>query len=115
MKLLCDTKTKFSRLSEAAANTQEALTKVALDDCQRYCKVDSGKLRDSAKAYSNFDAGRLIWHADYARAAYYIGEASRNKNPLAAKMWAHTAAGIHKKEWLGFTKTKLIAENKSGK
>jgi hypothetical protein len=68
------------RLSAAAAAAQKELSKTALEDCNRFCKLDTGELRASSYRASDLLRGRLIWNTRYARHAYYLGEADRSKN-----------------------------------
>jgi hypothetical protein len=91
----------------ALQRVQPELSEKALADCNRYCKVDSGRLRASSKAASDMRRGRLIWKSEYARSAYYTEGASKDKNPLASKMWAHKAALLCNKKWRDFAAARL--------
>ena len=81
--------------------------RLALSDCNRYCKVDSGELQKSSEAASDLNSGRLVWKTPYARAAYYLENARTEKNPEACAMWAHKAAARHSAEWLQYAETVL--------
>lgn len=87
----------------AITAAQRTLSETALADCNNYCKVDTGKLRDSSKKHSKLMLGQLVWTAPYAREAYYTGEPCLSRNPSASKMWAHKAAMSHGKEWRSVT------------
>ena len=85
---------------------QAMLTITALDDCNRYCKVDSGALKNSAKG--DLRTGLLSWNTPYARKAYYTGRPDRSKNPYASLMWAHKAARLHFKKWEDLVRKELL-------
>jgi hypothetical protein len=90
------------RLLTALPAAQADLAKQALSDCNRYCKVDSGRLKSSSLTASDLARGRLRWKSEYARSAYYTEGANRDKNPLASKMWAHKAGLLNRKRWRDF-------------
>jgi len=96
------------RLFAAAAEAQIELSRTALEDCNKFCKFDTGELRDSSYKASKLMLGRLIWKTNYARHAYYLGEADKTKNPLASKLWAHKAAVIYKDKWFKITRSKFL-------
>jgi hypothetical protein len=97
------------RLTTAAAEAQSALSQAALEDCNRFCKLDSGELINSSYKSSSMVLGRLVWDTEYARHAYYLGEANKSKNPLASKMWAHKAAALYSEKWQALAKLRFIA------
>jgi len=68
------------RLTAASITAQRELSSVALEDCNKFCKVDSGATRDSSYRASKLSSGKLIWDTKYARHAYYLGEADRSKD-----------------------------------
>ena len=90
------------KMTAAAAETQIELSKTALEDCNRFCKLDTGETRESSYKASDMLKGRLVWNTEYARHAYYLGEAGRSRNPLASKMWAHKAAALYSDKWKFF-------------
>jgi hypothetical protein len=96
------------RLAGAAAAAQIELSKIALEDCNKFCKLDTGELRNSSYKASNFLTGKLIWRADYARHAYYSGEPNKTKNPLASRLWAHKAAAVYGGKWYSFARSRLV-------
>jgi glutamine cyclotransferase len=114
MLVYCTTVFKPVLLLQAVKMAQADLSRQALADCNRYCKVDSGKLKASSLTASDLQRGRLIWKSDYARSAYYSEGANRDKNPLAGKMWAHKAALLNRKRWRAFAAVKLKEHLSSG-
>lgn len=76
---------------------QANLTIRVLADCNRYCKEDTGKLKNSAKG--NLQNGILSWNTPYARKAYYTDKADTDVNPEAHFMWAHFAEKRHGRSW----------------
>lgn len=94
------------RLVRKCRLAQALLTVQALSDCNRYCKVDSGRLQESARG--NLKTGVLSWNTPYARAAYYTGKPDRGKNPHAHLMWAHIAAKKHGKSWEALVRKELL-------
>jgi len=96
------------RLTRAAAEAQLALSAEALADCNRLCKLDTGKTIASSHRASNMFLGRLVWDTPYARHAYYLGEADTSKNPMASKMWAHKAAALYSDKWLNTARRRFF-------
>ncbi|MCL2698541.1 MAG: minor capsid protein [Oscillospiraceae bacterium] len=96
------------RLAASAAEAQVTLSMVALEDCNKFCKVDTGELRDSSIRASNFLRGRLVWATKYARHAYYLNEPERSKNPLASRLWAHKAAALYKEKWFRTARDRFL-------
>ena len=97
-------------LTEAVRAAQPVLSERALADCNRYCRMWSGKLAESGKTCSDLKSGTLVWKAPYARLVYYTGEPSRKVNPRAVKMWAHKAADIHFLDWKKYAADFLFDE-----
>ena len=88
-----------------------AVKEQALNDCNRYCKVDTGATRDSAKAEIE-DMGLTIWWlTDYAEYAWFTGKPNRGNsnnrkfgtadsgNPNAQLQWGEYAGRKHGREW----------------
>jgi hypothetical protein len=96
------------RLGRAAVETQIALSAEALTDCNRFCKLDTGRTLASSHRASNLLLGRLVWETPYVRHAYYLGEADRSKNPLASRMWAHKAAALYSDKWLNTARRRFV-------
>jgi hypothetical protein len=95
------------RITTAVAEAQVELSKTALEDCNSFCKVDTGELRASSYKASNFLFGRLVWNTRYAKYAYFLGEADRSKNPLASTLWAHKAAALYSGKWRNAARIKF--------
>lgn len=71
-----------------------------LNDCNQYCKEDTGMLIASSLTHSKLDEGKLIWQTPYARRQYYkIRTAHTDVNPQARWKWAHFAKSVHMKQW----------------
>ena len=100
-----------NEIARRTASAQAVLSRAALDDCNKYCKVDSGALRASSYAASDFSRGTLVWDTPYAREAYYTGNADVDVNPSASVMWAERAAGIHVREWLEIARKSFFIVN----
>ena len=88
-----------------------AVKEQVLNDCNRYCKVDTGATRDSAKAEIE-DMGLTIWWlTDYAEYAWFTGKPNRGNsnnrkfgtadsgNPNAQLQWGEYAGRKHVREW----------------
>lgn len=88
-----------------------AVKEQVLNDCNRYCKVDTGATRDSAKAEIE-DMGLTIWWlTDYAEYAWFTGKPNRGNsnnrkfgtadsgNPNAQLQWGEYAGRKHGREW----------------
>ena len=91
----------------AVSVAQMELSRVALEDCNKFCKLDTGELRASSYRASNLQSGRLIWSTKYARNAYYTGQADTSKNPLASRLWAHKAAALYRNKWYNIVKSAM--------
>ena len=72
-----------------------------LDDCNQYCKMDTGDLIASSYIHSKLDEGKLIWQTPYARRQYWeIRTAiTDNGNPKATWKWCEVAKKNHIKQW----------------
>lgn len=76
------------------------LSSEILNDCNQYCKEDTGMLIASSYIHSKLDEGKLIWNTPYARRQYYkIRTAHTDVNPQARWKWAHFAKSVHMKQW----------------
>jgi hypothetical protein len=68
------------------------LTAMVRDDCNQYCKEDTGMLIASSMVHSRLDQGQIIWQTPYARRQYWeIQTAHTDTNPNATWKWAHVA------------------------
>ena len=76
------------------------LAREILNDCNQYCKEETGILIASSYIFSRFDDGLLIWQTPYARRQYYeIQTAYKDYNPNATWKWCEVAKSRHKAEW----------------
>lgn len=71
-----------------------------LNDCNEYCKEDTGMLIASSLTHSVLPEGKLIWQTPYARRQYWeIRTAHKDVNPKASWRWCEVAKTAKKAEW----------------
>ena len=71
-----------------------------LNDCNQYCKFDTGMLVASSYIHSQLDEGLLIWRTPYARRQYWeIKTAYADVNPHASWKWCEVAKRLHFSRW----------------
>jgi hypothetical protein len=71
-----------------------------LNDCNQYCKEDTGMLIASSLVHSRPQEGKLIWQTPYARRQYWeIRTAYTDVNPNASWKWCEVAKRLHKDQW----------------
>ena len=71
-----------------------------LNDCNQYCKFDTGMLVASSYIHSQLDEGLLIWRTPYARRQYWeIKTAYTDKNPKATWKWFEVAKKERLEMW----------------
>ena len=76
------------------------LSEEILNDCNQYCKEDTGALIASSYTHSQLDEGKLIWQTPYARRQYWeIRTAYTDVNPNASWKWCEVAKTKHKQQW----------------
>ena len=76
------------------------LSNEILNDCNQYCKEDTGMLIASSIIHSVLADGRLIWQTPYARRQYWeIRTAYKDVNPNASWKWCEVAKGRHFERW----------------
>ena len=76
------------------------LSSEILNDCNQYCKEDTGMLIASSYIHSKLDEGKLIWQTPYARRQYYaIRTAHTDVNSQARWKWANYAKSRHLRQW----------------
>lgn len=76
------------------------LTEAIRDDCNQYCKEDTGMLIASSLIHSELDNGKIIWQTPYARRQYWeIRTAYKDVNPNASWKWCEVAKQRHKGQW----------------
>lgn len=89
------------RVEYAFKQGMGVLASEILDDCNQYCKMDTGDLIASSYTHSKLDEGKLIWQKPYARRQYWeIRTAiTDNGNPKATWKWCEVAKKNHIKQW----------------
>lgn len=76
------------------------LTEEIKNDCNQYCKWDSGALAASADINSKPELGLVIWQTPYARRQYWeIKTAYTDVNPNATWKWCEVAKRLHFSQW----------------
>ena len=76
------------------------LSNEILNDCNQYCKEDSGQLIASSLIHSRPQDGQLIWLTPYARRQYWeIRTAYKDVNPHASWKWCEVAKRSHLSRW----------------
>ena len=68
-----------------------------LDDCNQYCKEDSGTLIASSLIHSDLAAGKLVWQTPYAKRQYWGIQTSLT--PGRFWKWCHYAKAKHAAQW----------------
>lgn len=76
------------------------LSEEILNDCNLYCKEDTGTLIASSMLHSVPKEGKLIWQTPYAKRQYWeIRTAITDVNSQASWKWCEVAKRKHKSEW----------------
>jgi len=76
------------------------LSEEILNDCNQYCKEDTGALIASSLTHSRPQEGKLIWQTPYARRQYWaIRTAFTTVNPGATWRWCEYAKQRHLAQW----------------
>ena len=76
------------------------LSEEILNDCNQYCKEDTGTLIASSMVHSRPEQGKLIWQTPYARRQYWaIRTAFKTVNPNAVWRWCEAAKRHHLDRW----------------
>ena len=101
-----------ARVSKAWREATPLLTQQILDDCNKYCKEDTGALIASSYMQSDLDKGIIRWRTPYARRQYWIKTAHTDKNPQARWKWAEYAKQRHLKQWKRIAEAELKAKLK---
>ena len=82
------------------ANLEELSSEI-LNDCNQYCKEDTGTLIASSLIHSDLKNGKLIWQTPYARRQYWeIRTAYKTVNPNASWRWCEVAKKRHLNQWI---------------
>lgn len=89
-----------ARVESAFKQGMSVLAGEILNDCNQYCKEDSGTLIASSLIHSRLNEGRLIWQTPYARRQYWeIRTAYKDVNPHASWKWCEVAKKRHLGQW----------------
>lgn len=89
-----------AQVSGAFKNALPLLTEEIKNDCNQFCKFDSGELASSADRHSKPERGLIIWQTAYARRQYWeIRTAHKVPNPNATWRWCEYAKQRHLAQW----------------
>ena len=81
-----------AKIKTAWKESLAPLAEEILNDCNQYCKEDTGALIASSLIHSIPKEGRLIWQTPYARRQYWeIRTAIPDPNPNATWKWCEAA------------------------
>ena len=88
------------KIDRTIKNGMGMLSSIILQDCNRYCKEDTGALMISSYVHSDLDNGKLVWQTPYAARQYYeIPTAHTDVNGQASWRWCEVAKNNHKDRW----------------
>lgn len=73
------------------------LSNEILDDCNQYCKEDTGMLIASSLTHSRPQVGRLVWQTPYAKRQYWAIRTSLT--PGRTWKWCETAKSKCRDKW----------------
>jgi hypothetical protein len=89
-----------AKIDNTWSNGREMLCSQILQDCNLYCKDDTGMLILSSLIHSRLKDGLLIWNTPYAARQYYeIPTAYTDVNSNATWRWCEVAKQNHLAEW----------------
>lgn len=89
-----------ARVMDAFKKGLPLLASEVRNDCNQYCKEDTGMLTASSMVHSRLDQGHIIWQTPYARRQYWeIRTAHKDVNPLATWRWAEVAKRTKLNKW----------------
>lgn len=89
-----------AKVMNAWKNSLPLLSEEILNDCNQYCKEDTGMLIASSLTHSRPQDGTLIWQTPYARVQYWrIRTAYTDVNPNATWKWCAVAKNHHLSKW----------------
>jgi hypothetical protein len=76
------------------------ISKEILNDCNEFCKMDTGQLIASSYIHSRPENGILVWRTPYARRQYWeIRTAYKDENPKATWKWCEAAKATYAGKW----------------
>lgn len=96
-----------ARVEKAWNDAMPFISYEILQDCNEYCKEDSGALIASSYEQSDLDRGKLKWRTPYARRQYWLITAYKDKNPQASWKWCEVAKQHHHRKWEGMAQRAL--------
>lgn len=100
VKITFDKSRCVTRITNTFNSNMGLLASEILNDCNQYCKEDTGMLIASSYVHSKLDEGKLIWQTPYARRQYWaIRTAFKTVNPGATWRWCEAAKQRHKARW----------------
>ena len=89
-----------ARVTDAFQSALPQLSEEILNDCNQFCKEDTGALIASSLVHSRPQEGKLIWQTPYARRQYWaIRTAFKTVNPGATWRWCEHAKQRFKSRW----------------
>lgn len=89
-----------AKVESAFKDSLPELSEEILNDCNQYCKEESGTLIASSLIHSRPKEGKLIWRTPYARRQYWeIRTAYKDVNPGASWRWCDKARIQHSGKW----------------
>ena len=95
-----DPKRVVARVDRAWQKALGPLSEEILNDCNQYCKMDTGFLIMSSMLNSVPEEGKLVWRTPYARRQYWeIRTAYKDVNPQASWKWCEVAKQNHLERW----------------
>lgn len=97
VKIIINKKGVETRVEYAFKKGMGVLANEILNDCNEYCKMDTGNLIASSYIHSQLDEGRLIWQTPYARRQYWAIKTSLE--PGRTWKWCEVAKKKHLKQW----------------
>ena len=100
VKITFDKSRCVTRITNTFNSNLGLLASEVLNDCNQYCKEDTGMLIASSYVHSKLDEGKLIWQTPYARRQYWaIRTAFKTVNPGATWRWCEYAKQRHLQQW----------------
>lgn len=89
-----------ARVSNAFKASLPQLCEEILNDCNQFCKEDTGALIASSLTHSRPQDGKLVWQTPYARRQYWaIRTAYTTVNPGATWRWCEYAKQRNLEKW----------------
>lgn len=101
VKITFDKSRCVTRITNSFNSGLGMLASEVLNDCNQYCKMDTGNLIASSYIHSKLDEGQLIWNTPYARRQYWEIKTAYtdNGNPRATWKWCEVAKRKHIHQW----------------